>query len=186
MSEENVGLVRQRIALTPHTHRRVEQRLVLRFPRLFMWGVRRIWRLSPRSRLRQAVVRRAFQMGVEAINRKDFKAAFALYHPQVEVIPDSRLVQLGFEHIYRGPDGRVRFQQRWLAEWGEVHFAPEELIDFGHRLFVHGRLVGSGRSSGAAFENYMGTLFTFDAGQVIREQFFFDRAHALEAAGLSE
>jgi hypothetical protein len=56
---------------------------------------------------------------------------------------------------------------------------------------VHGGgaavLVGSGLSSGAAFDSDWAILLMISAGaKVIREEVFFDRDEALEAAGLRE
>jgi len=51
---------------------------------------------------------------------------------------------------------------------------------------VSGRIVGSGLSSGASFDSDWAVLLTLSAGRVIREQYFVDRAAALEAAGLRE
>ena len=47
-----------------------------------------------------------------------------------------------------------------------------------------GRIVGSGLSSGAAVDSDWAVIVTLAAGRVIREQFFFDHAAALEAVGL--
>jgi ketosteroid isomerase-like protein len=186
MSQERAELVRQQIAFKPRTHRAMEERLLVRFPRLFGWTRQWLTRLPPRSRLRQMSVRKLTQMGYAATNREDFQVAFAAHHPQVEMIPDQQLTRLGFDDIYRGVDGRIRFQLRWLSDWGDWEFVPEEVIDFGDRLFVSGRMAGSGRASGAGIGTYGATLFTLDKGRVTREQFFFDPARALEAAGLSE
>jgi ketosteroid isomerase-like protein len=148
---------------------------------------RLLWRLSPRSRLRQAVLRRLVQVGLEALNRGDFEAAFARYDPKIELVSDSRLMGLGFDGVYRGHAERVRFQQRWVAEWGDFRFAPHELIDFGDgRLFVHGRIVGSGLTSGAGFDSDWAALLTVSDARVVREQFFFNRADAFNAVGLRE
>ncbi len=86
-----------------------------------------------------------------------------------------------------GRDPRIRFQQRWIAEWGEFRFEPDEMLDLGdHRLLVVGHVKGAGISSGAAFEEEWAALLTLSAGWVIREDAFFDHAEALEAVGLSE
>jgi ketosteroid isomerase-like protein len=126
------------------------------------------------------------QLGLEALNRRDYDAAFANYDPRVELILDPRLVGLGFDRIYRGRTERVRLQQRWFAEWGDFRFAPRELIDLGdRRIFVSGHIVGSGLSSGAAFDSDWALLLMVSASaRVIREEVFFDRDEALEAAGL--
>jgi hypothetical protein len=188
MSQENVEVVRQPVAVAPRSRRRLEQRALVRFPGVFALLARLVLRLPPRSRLRQEAIRRAMQVGLEANNRRDFEAAYALYDPQVELVTESRLVALGFDRVYRGREERIRFQQRWTAEWGEFQFAPEELVDLGDgRILVCGHIVGSGLSSGAAFDTYWAYIgTTSSAGRVIREQFFFDRREALQAAGLSE
>ena len=81
MSQENVEIVRQPITLRAHTRRRLEERLALRFPGAVILLVRAVWRLPPRSRLRQAYLRRAVQLGFEALNRDDVEAAFATLPP---------------------------------------------------------------------------------------------------------
>ena len=175
------------MAVASRSRRRLVERLGLRLPAVvaFLFGL--AWRLPLRSRLRRAVFRRAAELGFEAVNRGDFEAAFVLYDEQVELVSDSRFVQLGFDDVYRGRGERIRFQERWTAEWGDFQFAPEELIDLGDgRVFIHGRTVGSGRASGAGFDSDWAAILTFSDGRVVREQFFFDRAVALEAAGLRE
>jgi ketosteroid isomerase-like protein len=179
--------VRQPLALDARSSRRLEERLGLRFPGVMAFLDRLLFRLPPRSRLRQAVLRRLIQQGHDALNRGDFEVAFARYDPHVELVSDSRFVGLGFDGVYHGRAERIRFQQRWVAEWGDFRFAPEELIDFGDgRLFVQGRIVGSGRSSGAGFDSDWAALLTVSGARVVREQFFFDRTDALKAAGLPE
>jgi ketosteroid isomerase-like protein len=179
--------VRQPLALDARSSRRLEERLGLLFPGVMAFLDRLLFRLPPRSRLRQAVLRRLIQQGHDALNRGDFEVAFARYDPHVELVSDSRFVGLGFDGVYHGRAERIRFQQRWVAEWGDFRFAPEELIDFGDgRLFVQGRIVGSGRSSGAGFDSDWAALLTVSGARVVREQFFFDRTAALEAAGLPE
>ena len=187
MSQESPRIVRQPLVVATGSRRRVEERLGLRFPAVvrFLGGL--VWRLPPHSRLRQAFLRRAATMGCEAANRADFEAAFVLYDPQVELVTDPRFIELGFDGVYRGRAERIRFQQRWSAEWGDFQFAPEELIDLGDgRLFMRGRTVGSGLTSGAGFDNDWAVLLTFSDGRIVREQFFFDREAAIEAAGLRE
>jgi ketosteroid isomerase-like protein len=187
MSEENVEVVRQPMAVRAHSRRRLEERLGLLFPGGLAFFARLAWRLPPRSRLRRALIRRAVQLGLEATNRGDFEAAFAaLYHPDIELIAVGTFITLGHEPVYRGREERIRFQERWRAEWGEFRFEPEELIDLGDRLLLVGRVTGTGLSSGVAVDNDWADLFTISAGRAIREQVFFDRAEALEAAGLSE
>jgi hypothetical protein len=90
MSQENVGMVRQPMAVATQSRRRLEERLGLRFPGVMAFLTRLLWRLPRRSRLRQAVLRRLVQLGHEALNRGDLEVAFARYDPHVELVSDSR------------------------------------------------------------------------------------------------
>jgi ketosteroid isomerase-like protein len=186
MSEENVEVVRQPMAVRAHSRRRLEERLGLRFPGAVALVARAVWMLPTRSRLRQAIIRRYTRAGLEATNRGDFEAAFMLHHPDIELIAAGTFITLGYDPVYHGIEERIRFQERWHAEWGEFRFEAEELIDLGDRVLVVGRVKGSGLSSGVAVDNDWTDLLTIFAGRVISEQVFFDQAKALEAAGLSE
>jgi len=186
VSDEN-QIVRQPIALADHSRRRLEERIILRFPAIRSLVGRTVWSLPPRSRLRQALIRRSVKLGFEALNRGDFKSAFSAYDPQVEMVPAPQLKGLGLDNVYRGLEGRARFQQRWHAEWGDFQHVPEEVIDLGDDgVFVSGRLRGSGRSSGAAFDSDWAVLCRISAGRIIREHSWLDRDEALEAVGLRE
>jgi ketosteroid isomerase-like protein len=130
------------------------------------------------------MLRRAVQLGAEATNRGDFEAAFAVYHPDIELLTPAQFVEVGFDPVYRGREERVRFQGMWHAEWGEFRFEPEECIDLGDRVLLVGRVRGSGLASGAPTDNEWADLITVIAGRAIREQAFFDHAQAFRAAGL--
>jgi ketosteroid isomerase-like protein len=186
MSREDAEVVRQPLAVEALSRRRLEQRLGLRFPRALALVARAISKVPPRSRLRQAMVHRAMQLGVEALNRRDYKAAFALYHPDAELTVFPEFAALGFEPAYRGRDARIGFHDRWNAEWGDFRFEPEELIDLGDRVVVHGHMKGSGLSSGAAVDTYWASILILSGGRVRRELAFLDRGEALKAAGLAE
>jgi ketosteroid isomerase-like protein len=97
-----------------------------------------------------------------------------------------QFTSLGLDTRYRGHQERIDFQRRWTAEWGEVRFEPEELIDLGTRVLALSRMTGSGLGSGVAVDNEWANLITISGGQVIREQAFMDHGEALEAAGLHE
>jgi ketosteroid isomerase-like protein len=183
---DGTQIVRLSVDLADQSRRRFDERIYLRFPALRSIVGRAVWRLPSRSRLRQALIRRAVKLGFEAMNRGDFKAAFSAYDPQLEMITDSKLRALGFDDVYHGVEGRMRFQERWQAEWRDFKYALEEVIDFGDdRLLVSGRLRGSGRSSGAGFETPWAVLVELSAaGSIVREHYWFDRNEALEAVGL--
>jgi hypothetical protein len=110
-----------------------------------------------------------------------------LYQSDFEFITPPRLVGLGFDPVYRGRDGRIQFQRRWMDEWGEMRFEPDEVLDLGDRAVFLGSVKGSGATSGAGFESdQWGVLYELSGGRLTREAPFFDRQEALEAAGLQE
>jgi ketosteroid isomerase-like protein len=186
MSQENPEVAIQPLTLAADSHRRLEERLALRFPYINTLLARVWWKLPPRSRLRQAIVGRLVRLGFEAANRGDYAVAFAVYDPDMELIPPPDLVGLGDEASYRGVETRVKYERNWRAEWGDFRYEPDELRDLGDRLLVIGHIKSSGVSSGAAIDSDFANLFTLSAGRVIREQVFFNRHEALKVAGLSE
>jgi ketosteroid isomerase-like protein len=186
MPQENVEVARQPLALAADSHRRLEERLALRFPYIQALALR-VWsKLPPRSRLRQAIVRRLLRLGFEAANRGDYAVTFSLYDRDIEFIPPTGLIGLGDQALYRGLQARVRYEHDWRGQWGDFRYEPDELRDLGDRLLVIGRISSSGLSSGAAIDTDFANVFTLSAGRVIGEHVYFNRAEALEAVGLAE
>ena len=64
-------IVRKPLRARERSSRTLDQRLLLRFPRLAAASFRLIGKLPPRSRVRQAALWRAIQLAVEAYNRRD-------------------------------------------------------------------------------------------------------------------
>ena len=186
MPQAGSEVVRHPLTLAADSRRQLDERLVLRFPYIKVLLARVWWNRPPRSRLRQAIVRRLVRQAFEAANRGDYEVTFAFYDRDIEFFPPVGLVGLGDQASYRGLDERMRYQQNWRAEWGEFRYEPDELRDLGDRLLAIGRIRSSGLTSGAGTDTDYADLFTLSAGRVIREQTFFNRADGLEAAGLSE
>jgi ketosteroid isomerase-like protein len=158
--------------------------LALRFPQAASFLLRQLQRLPTESRLRHALLRLAFRQGIEALNRGDFDAVFFIWAPDAEFVP-VKVEALGLKGT-RGRDERIRFQQRWVADWGGFRFEPDEIIDLGddRRVMWVGRTTSSGLSSGATVDSECAVLLTLSDGWVKREEVFFDHALAFEAAGL--
>jgi ketosteroid isomerase-like protein len=192
MSQENVEAVRQRLSLRERSARRrtLVQRLAVRVPLFAQLGMRLIARLSPTSRLRQALLLRAVQDGFEASNRGDLEVVVMGYHPNVELQQPPGVGdygELGFQPTYRGHQGYREFQAHWLSAWDEVLLEPQELIDLGDRFLVLIRGTVRGQASGVSVTQSMAVLYTFHTnGRIIREQRYLDQAEALDAVGLSE
>lgn len=185
MSREEVEVVRQPITLNASSRRRLRERLFLRFPGVATALSRVVLSFPPRSRLRQAMIRDAFRLAIEAANRGDYEAAFCLLPSDYETITPPELVGIGFDPVYRGRDGRLRYQHEWVAQLGDFRQQPEEVIDLGDRVMLLGRMTGIGRGSGAAFDSELAYLITLSGGRMIREHEFRSHREALEAASLS-
>jgi ketosteroid isomerase-like protein len=175
---------RQRFDLRETTRRRWDERLLLRFPKLGYALVRTTTRRPPGSRLRRSLLRHAFERALEAANRGDYEAAFALIPPDYEAYPHPDLVGLGFQRVYRGPEERLRFQEEWIEVVGDFKQESGEMIDTGEQLLVLSQMKGAGIGSGAQFESELAYLLTISDGRLAREDSFPSHAEAFEAARL--
>jgi ketosteroid isomerase-like protein len=93
---------------------------------------------------------------------------------------------LGAATSLRGREERILVKRRWRSDWGEFRYEPDELLDLGDRVLVLGRMIGTGPGSGATLDTEWAALITLSQGQIVREQVYFNRGEALEAAGLRE
>jgi ketosteroid isomerase-like protein len=120
----------------------------------------------------------------EAFNRADFDDAVRYDHPEVEIYPAVG-GELDFPRLYRGHDGFRQFWERVhegfkvTVKIEEVHEAAEDRVLQVELWCPHGR-------DGIETEIEVSDLYTFRDGLIVRIDGFTDKAHALEAAGLSE
>ncbi len=188
MSQENVEIVRKPLGARERSSRTLDQRLLLRFPRLAAAYLRLIDKLPPGSRLRQAAVWRGVRLGLEAYNRRDLDAAVIGWHPGFEYHPGRDWVEAGLvEPCYRGLEGYRRYVL--IADeiaGGEMYLKPVELIDLGERLLILADAPVRAQASDAPPTDPFAAVTTLKDGRVIHAQEYFDHAQALEAAGLSE
>jgi ketosteroid isomerase-like protein len=121
----------------------------------------------------------------EAWNQGDLSPVLETLHPEVEFSQPPGFPGMG---VYRGRQDVESAFEELTAAFEDFQTEPEEIIDLEDgRLLAFVRLSGHGRGSGAPFEVRGAHLFTpAPDGRLLRFQAFFDRAEALEAAGLSE
>ena len=187
MSQEKIEFVRKPLRVREPSRRPLDQRLALRFPRLSnAYGRFVLNRLSPTSRLRQAVVWRGSRVGMEAFNRRDLDAAVFYGHPDFEFLPPREFVEAGFfEPCYRGAAGFSEYVSAWSEVVG-VRIEPVELIDLGDRVVLLAELPMRAQASGVPLTGKIATVSVLNDGKATRVQAFLDHAEALAAVGLSE
>ena len=183
MSRENI---RRKVPVPELRRRAFADRLVVRFPSLNTRLTQAAFRLPSDHLLRRLLLDWGIGHGFAALNRRDHAAALAAWANDVETAWPRELAGLGFDRVSRGRDERFRFQRQWESELGEHQQKGVEIIDVGDRLVVLARILGSGRTSGAAFQNEVGYVLLFSKGRVVREDIFFSHREALEAVGLRE
>jgi ketosteroid isomerase-like protein len=115
--------------------------------------------------------------------RRTLADAATLMHPEAEMhqppaLPDT--------DQYYGREELMRGTHRWLEEWKEYRFTPEEVTDLGDRAFMRVRFSGRARASGIKLDQTVFHLWTFRDGMPWRCEVFADEDRALKAAGLRE
>jgi ketosteroid isomerase-like protein len=184
---ESVEFVRKPLKVRERSTRTLDQRLLLRFPRLASAGFRMIARLPPTSRIRQAFVWRAMRLGCEVYNRRDMQLIGIGYHPDFEYRPARNWVEAGLsEPSYHGPGGHRRYVEGTAEVFGsEVYLMPNELIDVQHHIVLLADVPMRAQASGIELTEEFALVMTMRDGLVLSIEEFYDRGEALKAAGLS-
>ena len=144
--------------------------------------------LPPRSRLRRTAFRILLRRSCEALNRRDLELFSIFVHPQIESVNTPQVVALGgLVPGSRGREAWIEGQRRWLDDWDELRYEPEEALDLGDdTMLLLGRIKATGRGSGIVVDSEWALLASVSHGRLARERNFLDRAEALEAVGLRE
>jgi ketosteroid isomerase-like protein len=122
---------------------------------------------------------------IEAVNRDDLDAAEALAAP--EVAWEENPMFPGLREVYRGPAEVRAWWDDILEVVENVHLEVEKLTELGDdRIIAEVFVTGRGKGSGAPVEQRVWNVFSFAEGKITRRQVFWNKADALEAAGLSE
>jgi SnoaL-like domain len=166
----------------PPARRTVDAALFARFPALLQALVRLTLALPRRSRLRQALIRRATLQAMGAWTRGDFELGLMRYAPDVVLTAgESDLARLDFELPYRGREGVRAFVQTYQDAFGDQSYEPGWIVDLGGDefvLLVHHSL--SGRASGAEVEQVTAQRVQLRKGLVVREEIHTAAGHDWE------
>jgi hypothetical protein len=189
MSQENVAAypvvpVRRR----RFRGRRLDERLVLRFPRLASVVRAAVLHLPVGSRLRRAVFSTACRYGFDALRRGEYEVMATICHPQVETsyvtAPGETVGDLETEYNTR--EGFIQSLRLWSEAWSDWALEPNEMLDFGNRILVRGRFVGRGRLSGITTEQAGAIMFNLHRGWITRQRVYLGLDMPFEAEALSE
>ena len=186
MSQDTIEVVRTPLRAGERSRRTLDQRLLLRFPRLAATLNRLVGRLPPGSRLRQAMLVRGLRLAAEAYNRLDLDAVVIGWRSDFEYYPARNLVDAGLsEPCYRGLSGYRAYVAASAEIWGdETRFDPTEVIDLGDRVVVLANAPLRAQASGVPLTLEFAYVATLEDGRVTRQQEFHDHQEALEAVGL--
>ena len=151
-------------------------------PSLYRLFAGAVSRLSPRSRVRRALLARSVALGYAAANRRDFDVVLVGFDPELEDRPSPELTPPDMEPVFHGYDGYRRLWRHWLDAFEDIQWDAEEMLDFGHALLVSAHQRGRGSGSGIAVSKPVFQLYTLRRGIIVRLEDFLERSQALEAA----
>jgi ketosteroid isomerase-like protein len=164
--------------------RSLDERLVLKFPRLTRLTLRMGTRLPPRSRTRRDGVRRSIRTGWAAAARGDWELLLARYAPDVVWEIPEEFQALGFAPSYHGHDGVREGLEQFTEAFGRWELLPACALDLGERVLTLGRFHGTARASGIELRQEFSQLITHSHGLVVRDRFFYSWDQGFEAAEL--
>jgi ketosteroid isomerase-like protein len=119
------------------------------------------------------IVRRVY----EGWARGDFTGAEA-YHPDVEF----EMVDWPHPARSRGVAEMQRTWQATLSAWNDFRAEADDFFDHGANVLVLNSIRGRGQGSGAEVSAQTATVWTVEAGKVVRLALYWDTALAREAA----
>ena len=126
------------------------------------------------------VMRRSF----EAWNRADLDTFADLFDANAEVITDPSWMEAG-PFIGRAAI-REWFEGLREAWGGRDEVVVKELVEVEDRIVARMDWQVRGRSSGIETRLDATSVNVVEGGRIVRQQWYFDHAEALEAAGLSK
>jgi len=118
----------------------------------------------------------------EAWNRGDSETFDALHHVDIVLVAPEGWPEPRIE----GREETHRQFARLKDAWSDDRIEIDRVEDAGDKVLVDWRLITTGKSSGLAAEKAFTSISTVRDGLITRVEYFFDRAKALQAAGLSE
>jgi ketosteroid isomerase-like protein len=165
------------------TRRTLEERLMVRWPGGWAALSRAIQRLSPRSRLRRALVRRNALSGWGAWVRGDLDVCLVRFAPTYHYDPPHEWLIAGMPDVYRGHAGLRQWAADLHEAWEFLDHTPLEVVDAGDVLAFLCQIRLRARASGIELDSRLGQVFCFERGLIARERDFSNWDEALRTVG---
>ncbi len=125
------------------------------------------------------IVRRIF----DEWGRGNFRAGTELFDPHTLLVLREGFPDAG---AYHGPEQIDRYMRGFLEAWDKLVIEGEEFIAAGDSVVVGVHQQGTGKDSGIPVELRYFQVWSFRGDTVLRLESIFERADALQAAGLRE
>ena len=119
----------------------------------------------------------------DAMNADDPAWAAANLPPDFELVPPPS--SGGLAERYTGAGGIAQFRAELEDAWEAFHTEVEEIVEFGERVVVLGRIRNRGRGSGLEVDVVAAHLWTLRDGVPVRVELIGDRDEALRRAQAS-
>ena len=110
----------------------------------------------------------------DAVNRVELNWATDHLPPDFELIATA-----GSGERFVGPEGIARWFSELEEAWETTRTDVEEVVDFGERVIVLGRIRNKGRGSGIEIDVVAAHLWTVENGVPMRVELIGDREEAL-------
>jgi ketosteroid isomerase-like protein len=166
------------------TRRTLDERIFVRWPRLWPALSRVVFALPPRSRLRRAAVRRSALSGWGAWVRGDLDLVLVRFSPDFHYGPPHEWLIAGMPSVYRGHAGLREWSADLREAWEFLDHTPLEVVDAGHALAFLCQIRLRARVSGIELDSRLGQVLWIERGLIVREGDFSDWDEALRVAGM--
>ena len=158
---------------------------MVRSPRAYVVLARAVQRLSPRSRLRRALLSRNALSGWGAWVRGDLELCLIRFSPDWLYNPPKEWLIAGMPDTYRGHAGLREWAADLREAWEFVDHTPLEVVDAGNVFAFLCKVRLRARSTGIELDSRLGQIFWLERGLIVRERDFANWDEALDVAGLN-
>jgi ketosteroid isomerase-like protein len=165
----------------PRKRRTFDERLAVRWPRLYRRFAPAFERMPPRSRIRRFFLRRGVLSAWGAWSRGDLDLVLVRYAPDVVLDAVPNMLAAGMARTYEGHSGIRRLSADWGEAWEQMEVVPREVLDFGDCALMSGRGRVQARGFDIAFEYDVYSVVRWEHGLIVRHRDFTDREEALRA-----